>query len=257
VIPWLEADDPFPPLERALEHPNGLLCAGGDLSRPRLLDAYRRGIFPWYSGSEPILWWSPDPRMVLFTDELRVSRSLAKSIRNKGYTVRFDSAFQAVLEGCAAPRDALEAADAANESDGGTWLGAPMRAAYAALHDAGYAHSAETWRDGALVGGLYGVAIGRMFYGESMFSRAADASKVALVALVERLRARGFPLIDCQVRTPLLAALGAREIPRRDFLRQLSSLVHYAEPAGRWKTDDAGLVGRVFARAREAGSGKR
>ena len=251
MIPWLEVNDPFPPLERALEHPNGLLCAGGDLSLARLLDAYRRGIFPWYSGREPILWWSPDPRMVLFTDEFKVSRSLAKSIRNKGYTARFDSAFDAVLEGCAAPRDAL---DAATASDSGTWLGAPMRAAYASLHEAGYAHSVETWREGALVGGLYGVALGHMFFGESMFSRAVDASKVALVALVERLRARGFPLIDCQVRTPLLAALGAREIPRRDFLRHLAALVHYAEPAGRWQTDDAA---RVFAQAHEAGPGQR
>ncbi|HSH08226.1 MAG TPA: leucyl/phenylalanyl-tRNA--protein transferase, partial [Burkholderiales bacterium] len=131
--------------------------------------------------------------------------------------------------------------------------GAPMRAAYAALHDAGHAHSVETWRDGALVGGLYGVALGRMFYGESMFSRAVDASKVALVALVERLRAHGFPLIDCQVRTPLLAALGAREIPRRDFLRRVTTLVNYAEPVQRWKTDDAG---RVFAQTRRAGSGQ-
>jgi len=253
VIPWLETGEPFPPVERALEHPNGLLCAGGDLSVPRLLEAYRRGIFPWYSGREPILWWSPDPRMVLFTDELKVSRSLAKSIRNKGYELRFDTAFRAVLEGCAAPRSASDV-DTADASDAGTWLGAPMRAAYAALHDAGYAHSVETWRDGTLVGGLYGVALGRMFYGESMFSRAVDASKVALVALVERLRAQGVPLIDCQVRTPLLAALGAREIPRREFLRRVTRLVNYAGPAQEWQTDDAGMV---FAPARRAGSCKR
>jgi len=231
VIPWLEAADPFPPVARALEHPNGLLCAGGDLSIGRLLDAYRLGIFPWFSGSEPILWWSPDPRMVLFTDELKVSRSLAKSIRNKGYELRIDSAFREVLAGCAAPRSGPE------DETSGTWLGPAMRAAYAALHDAGHAHSVETWRDGELVGGLYGVALGRMFYGESMFARAVDASKVALVALVEELRARGFPLIDCQVRTPLLAALGAREIPRRDFLQRVTRLVHYAEPAQRWGSD--------------------
>lgn len=249
MIPWLDANDPFPPIERALEQPNGLLCAGGDLSLPRLLDAYRRGIFPWYSGAEPILWWSPDPRMVLFTDELKMPRSLAKSIRNKGYEVRIDSAFSAVLEGCAARRPA-EADPNADVSDStpiadpgaGTWLGAPMRAAYAALHRAGYAHCFETWRDGVLVGGLYGVALGRVFYGESMFSRAADASKVALVALVETLRARRVPLIDCQVRTPLLAALGAREIPRRDFLRRLAALVHYAEPQQPWRIDDANVV---------------
>ena len=237
MIPWLAEHDSFPPVERALEHPNGLLCAGGDLSLPRLLDAYRRGIFPWYSGDEPILWWSPDPRMVLFTDRLRISRSLAKSMRNKRYELRVDTAFRAVLEGCAAPRAGIAPGADAPE-DAVTWLGAPMREAYAALHDAGYAHSFETWRDGTLVGGLYGVALGRMFYGESMFSRAADASKVALVALVETLRARGFPLIDCQVRTPLLATLGACEIPRRDFLRRLSGLVHYAESARRWNADD-------------------
>jgi leucyl/phenylalanyl-tRNA--protein transferase len=250
VIPWLEADSPFPPVERALEQPNGLLCAGGDLSIARLLDAYRHGIFPWYSGGEPILWWSPDPRMVLFTDALKVSRSLAKSIRNKGYTVRVDTAFAAVLEGCAAPRGAA-ADDDGTGAEAGTWLGAAMRAAYRALHEAGYAHSVETWLDGELVGGLYGVALGRMFYGESMFSRAVDASKVALVALVERLQARGFPLIDCQVRTPLLAGLGAREIPRRDFLRCVAALVHYAEPVARWESDDPS---RVFAPQRAAGS---
>jgi len=231
VIPWLDADDPFPPLERALEQPNGLLCAGGDLSLPRLLDAYGRGIFPWYSGVEPILWWSPDPRMVLFTDELKVSRSLAKSIRNKGYEVRIDSAFPAVLEGCAARRPADTdpndlASDIAHGADpgAGTWLGAPMRAAYAALHRAGYAHCFETWRDGALVGGLYGVALGRVFYGESMFSRVRDASKVALARLVTECLARGTALIDCQMATDHLASLGSRSIPRSEFEAMLAGL---------------------------------
>ena len=225
MIPWLEADAPFPPVEQALREPNGLLCAGADLSLARLLDAYRRGVYPWYSGDEPILWWSPDPRMVLYCDELKASRSLAKSVRNRGYEVRLDSAFRRVLEGCAGPR----------RGEGGTWLGADMRRAYAALHRAGYAHSVETWKDGELVGGLYGVALGRMFYGESMFSRATDASKVALVALVGELRGRGFPLVDCQMRTPLLASLGAREIPRHVFLRQVSRLVNYADPPGSWQ----------------------
>ncbi len=224
MIPWLENDDPFPSVERALKQPNGLLCAGADLSRERLLEAYRNGIFPWYSGDEPILWWSPDPRMVLECEALKVSRSLAKSLRNKGYEVRIDTSFRKVLEGCAGPRP----------GDGGTWLSEAMRAAYFALHRAGYAHTFETFRGGELVGGLYGVAIGRMFYGESMFSRATDASKVALVALVAELRARGFPLIDCQMKTPLLASLGACEIPRRAFLRRLATLVHYPEPPGRW-----------------------
>jgi leucyl/phenylalanyl-tRNA--protein transferase len=225
MLAWLERDSPFPPVEGALKDPNGLLCAGADLSVARLLAAYRQGIFPWYSGDEPVLWWSPDPRMVLFCDELKVSRSLAKSMRNKGFEVRIDCAFSRVIKACAGPR----------KGEPGTWLGKDMLAAYLALHRAGHAHSFETWRNGELVGGLYGVSIGRMFYGESMFSRATDASKVALVALVEALRARGCPLIDCQQRTPLLASLGAREIPRRQFLRRVAALVHYPETPGIWK----------------------
>ncbi|MFN2643696.1 MAG: leucyl/phenylalanyl-tRNA--protein transferase [Burkholderiales bacterium] len=221
MLTWLEATDPFPPVERALKNPNGLLAAGGDLTVPRLLEAYRHGVFPWYSAPEPILWWSPDPRMVLHCEALKVSRSLAKSVRNKGYEVRIDTAFERVLVGCA-------------DRDEGTWLGRSMRAAYVALHRAGYAHSFETWRAGELVGGLYGVALGRMFFGESMFSRATDASKVALVALVEELKARRFPLIDCQMHTPLLASLGGREIARRAFLRAVTPLVNYPEPPGRW-----------------------
>ncbi len=224
MLTWLGPGEPFPAVERALRNPSGLLAAGGDLSPERLLAAYREGIFPWFSGDEPILWWSPDPRMVLYVAELKVSRSLAKSVRNRGYEVRIDTAFDAVLEGCAGPR-----ADGA-----GTWLGEEMRAAYGRLHRAGRAHSFETWRDGELVGGLYGVALGRMFFGESMFSRATDASKVALVALAGELGRRGFPLVDCQVRTPLLASLGAREIPRRSFLRELAGLVHYDEPPAHW-----------------------
>jgi len=229
VVPWIGPEDPFPPVERALRDPNGLLCAGADLSVARLVAAYQRGIFPWYSGAEPILWWSPDPRMVLFCDELRISRSLAKNNRNKGYEVRVDTAFGDVLLGCASSRRGSSAG-----GEAGTWLGEDMRDAYTRLHRAGQAHSFECWHDGTLVGGLYGVAIGRMFYGESMFSRATDASKVALVALVDELRRRGFPLIDCQVRTPLLAQLGGREIPRREFLRRLRALVNYREPGGRW-----------------------
>jgi len=226
VLTWLERGSAFPPVERALKDPNGLLAAGGDLTLERLLDAYRCGIFPWYSGGEPILWWSPDPRMVLFCDELKVSRSLGKSMRNKGYEVRIDSAFGRVLKQCAGPRKGAQ----------GTWLGDSMQAAYLALHRAGYAHSFETWRGHDLVGGLYGVAVGRMFFGESMFSHATDASKVALVELVRSLERRGFPLIDCQVRTPLLASLGAREIPRRSFLRRVTALVNYAEPCGKWSS---------------------
>ena len=221
MLAWLQAKDPFPPVERALQAPNGLLAAGGELSMERLLEAYRRGVFPWYSGNEPVLWWSPDPRMVLYCAELKVSRSLAKSARNKGFELRVDTAFTAVLEGCA-------------DRPQGTWLGGDMKKAYQRLHRAGFAHSFETWLEGELVGGLYGVAIGRMFYGESMFSRETDASKVALVALVGELRAREFPLIDCQMHTPLLASLGAREIPRGTFLRELAALVNYPLSPGMW-----------------------
>lgn len=224
MLPWLAHGDPFPPADTALRHPNGLLAAGGDLSLERLLLAYRQGIFPWYSQGEPILWWSPDPRMVLLTSELRVSRSLAKSMRNRGYEVRVDTAFAQVLDGCSAAR----------RGQPGTWLVPEMRAAYLGLHEAGYAHCFETWRNDSLAGGLYGVAIGRMFYGESMFSRATDASKVALVALAAELSARGFPLIDCQMNTAHLASLGARETARTDFLHALRALVNYAEPPGRW-----------------------
>jgi leucyl/phenylalanyl-tRNA--protein transferase len=227
VLAWLERTDPFPPVERALKDPNGLLAAGADLSLPRLLEAYRRGIFPWFSGTEPILWWSPDPRMVLHCEDLKVSRSLGKSVRNKGYEVRVDTAFSQTVSHCSGPR----------RGEAGTWLGPQMRRAYLALYRAGYAHSFETWRGDDLVGGLYGVAIGRMFYGESMFSRATDASKVALVSLVSFLKAKGFPMIDCQMRTPLLESLGAREIPRRDFLRKLAALVNYPEHPGRWNVE--------------------
>jgi len=224
MLKWLERDDLFPPPESALRNPNGLLCAGADLSAERLLNAYRHGIFPWYSGDEPILWWCPDPRMVLFCDELKVSRSLVKNMRNKGFETRIDFAFSRVIKACAEPR----------KGEPGTWLGRDMQAAYLALHRAGYAHSFESWQANRLVGGLYGVAVGRAFFGESMFSRATDASKVALVALVDTLRERGYPLVDCQQRTPLLASLGAREIPRRQFLRRLAALVNYAEPPGNW-----------------------
>ena len=234
MIPWLEHHTPFPPVERALRHPNGLLAAGADLSAERILAAYRRGIFPWFSDGEPVLWWSPDPRMVLVPAELKVSRSLAKSVRNRGYELRIDTAFGEVLEGCAGPRRGAQ----------GTWLVPAMREAYTRLHRMGYAHSFETWQDGVLVGGLYGLAIGRMFYGESMFSRATDASKVALVGLARELEARGFPLIDCQMNTAHLASLGGREIARADFLRRLDALVNYAHPPGRWEVSAHGGLRR-------------
>jgi leucyl/phenylalanyl-tRNA--protein transferase len=224
LIPWLHPAQPFPPVETALEYPSGLLAAGGDLSLPRLLDAYRRGIFPWYSEGEPILWWSPNPRMVLFPAELRVSRSLAKRLRRRDHEVRADTAFQTVMEGCAAPRT----------GQAGTWISPPMMEAYLALHAIGYAHSVETWMAGELVGGLYGVAIGRVFYGESMFTRVPNASKVAFVHLVRQLDLWGFGLIDCQMRTAHLASLGAREISRPNFTSRLRELLNYPNVPAPW-----------------------
>ncbi|MBX9963077.1 MAG: leucyl/phenylalanyl-tRNA--protein transferase [Burkholderiales bacterium] len=229
MIPWLEADDPFPPIAKALKRPNGLLAAGADLGVERLLDAYRRGIFPWYGEGEPILWWSPDPRMVLVPAELKISRSLAKTLRNKAYEVRFDTAFRRVMQACAEPRD----------GQAGTWITAEMIEAYCRLHDAGWAHSVETWIDGELAGGLYGVAIGRMFYGESMFTRVRDASKIALVHLVQLLERMQFQLIDCQMATAHLASLGAREMPRAGFSRQVAELVHYGVPSGPWRAAES------------------
>jgi len=217
MVPWLRGDMPFPPVSKALRSPNGLLCAGGDLSPARLLEAYSRGIFPWFSEGDPILWWSPDPRMVLFPDELKVSRSLRKSVTNGGFETRYDTAFAQVIEACAGPRGA----------QAGTWIVPEMVAAYTALHELGYAHSVETWRDGELVGGLYGVALGRVFFGESMFTRTRDASKVALVKLVERAKEKGLRLIDCQQATPHLASLGAREIPRRAFSQFVRESIQY------------------------------
>jgi leucyl/phenylalanyl-tRNA--protein transferase len=226
MISWLTGDAPFPPAERALHSPNGLLAAGGDLTAPRLLEAYRHGIFPWFSPGEPILWWSPDPRMVLMPDEFRISRSFAKVLRNSTCEVRCDTAFEEVMRGCAAPRD----------GHCGTWISEEMIAAYCALHGLGYAHSVETWMDGRLVGGLYGIAIGRMFYGESMFSHASNASKIALAHLARQLERWEFGMIDCQMNTGHLASLGAREIPRGEFLARLRELIN-CEPVKRWQFD--------------------
>lgn len=217
----------FPPVDTALADPNGLLAMGGDLTVERLLDAYRHGIFPWFNPGEPILWWCPDPRMVLVPGEVRVTRSLSRRIRNGGFELRVDSAFADVMRACAAPR----------EDAGGTWISPVMIAAYSRLFEAGYAHSVETWRDGQLVGGLYGVAIGRMFYGESMFSREADASKVALVRLAQQLQRWDFGLIDCQMETPHLASMGARTMPRTAFTARLKELVNLPHRSGPWTFD--------------------
>jgi len=242
MIPWLQRDDAFPALETALaepEGPNGLLAAGADLSMPRLLSAYRLGIFPWFNPGEPILWWSPDPRMVLFPKAFKCSRSLKKRLRRPDYEVRVDTAFRQVMQACAAPR----------QGQRGTWINASMVAAYSALHEAGYGHSFETWMPGEtgpeLVGGLYGVALGRVFYGESMFSRRTDASKIALAHLVEELMQRGFELIDCQMNTSHLASLGAFEIPREDFSRLLARLATVDMPIGKWNGPGARSMART------------
>jgi leucyl/phenylalanyl-tRNA--protein transferase len=222
----------FPPIETALTEPNGLLAMGGDLSPGRLLEAYRHGIFPWFNPGEPILWWSPDPRMVLQPAAVRVTRSLARRLRNGGFELRVDSAFVEVMRACAAPRRVGPEGGAV-----GTWISPAMIAAYRRLFEAGYAHSVESWHDGRLVGGLYGVAIGRMFYGESMFSRQADASKVALVRLCRQLARWEFGLIDCQMETAHLASLGAHPMPRAAFAEQLAELVNLPHRFGPWVFD--------------------
>lgn len=199
----------FPPVELALDEPNGLLCAGGDLGVERLLRAYSRGIFPWFNPGEPILWWSPDPRCVFDLETLRPSRSLRRFARQCDWTLSADCAFESVITACAEPRTDSE----------GTWISAQMRAAYLHLHQQGYAHSVEVWENDALIGGVYGIALGRMFFGESMFSRCSNGSKIALFALARQLTDWGFVLIDGQVRNPHLIGLGAIQIPRRDFLR--------------------------------------
>ena len=227
MIPWLEVADDFPPLERALAEPSGLLAAGADLSPARLLTAYRSGIFPWYGKDQPVLWWSPDPRMVLFPAEFRMPRSLVKRLRRRDYEIRTDTAFEAVMRACAAPRD----------GDAGTWITPDMVAAYCELHRLGHAHSVETWIDGELAGGLYGIALGRAFYGESMFTRAPDASKIALAHLVRQLTQWQFGMIDCQMNTAHLARFGAREIPRSEFSRRLTELVNYPSSAAGWRFD--------------------
>lgn len=210
---WIPADAPadaFPPVEVALRQPDGLLAVGGDLSRERLLAAYRRGIFPWYSEDQPILWWSPDPRAVIFADSLHLSRRLRRRLRQQPFEITWNRVFEDVVSGCAAPR----------RDGAGTWITAEMHAAYVHLHRAGHAQSVECWRDAALVGGVYGVAIGSVFFGESMFSRESDASKAALQAVVRR----GFRLIDCQVPNPHLERLGATLLPRGRFIDLVAEL---------------------------------
>lgn len=223
---WLNPADPddFPDTALALTDPDGLLAIGGDLSAKRLLTAYQNGIFPWYSDDQPILWWSPDPRAVLFPDELHISKSLAKTIRKNIFKVRFDTAFADVIQYCAAPR----------RDYAGTWITNEMMAAYVDLHERGYAHSIECWRDDKLVGGLYGISIGKIFFGESMFSLERDASKVAFVQLVEFAKEKGFALIDCQVESEHLNSLGATTIDRAEFISILNSECHKPTLTGAW-----------------------
>lgn len=216
---------PFPDVEQAEREPDGLLAVGGDLSSERLLNAYRQGIFPWYSQGQPILWWSPDPRLVLYPQRLRVSRSLRKTLRRRYFTVTLDQAFGAVIEACAGARPGAS----------GTWLVPDMRRAYTHLHHQHLAHSVEVWADGELAGGLYGVAVGRVFFGESMFSRRSDASKVALVYLVDRLLSWGYALIDCQVYTEHLERMGAEEIARPLFTQLLDTWCQLPGRAGSWR----------------------
>lgn len=213
----IDGDCTFPPVHQALTEPNGLVAIGGDLSIQRLLTAYQQGVFPWFSDGEPILWWSPDPRMVLFPNELKISNSLRKKLKNKTFEVRFNTAFREVISACSnTPRG----------EQNGTWITQDIIDAYTALHKAGYAISAETWVNGLLVGGCYGVKIGKMFYGESMFHQVTDASKIAFVSLVEHLNNLGVGMIDCQMKTAHLASFGAREISRNDFTTQLSRLIN-------------------------------
>ncbi len=224
MIPWLSHPDQFPLPEAALREPNGLLAAGGAINPSWLLAAYRCGIFPWYMPEEPILWWSPNPRMVLFPSELHVGRSLAKVMRNRAYTIRFDTVFREVMLSCAAPRT----------DSHGTWISDDVLEGYCALHRLGYAHSIETWIEGELAGGLYGVALGGVFYGESMFARRPDASKIAFAYLVPWLQQQGFSLIDCHMRTHHLARFGGREIPRGEFCMHLAQLVTLRREPALW-----------------------
>lgn len=233
-IPSGSAPDTFPPVERALREPDGLLAAGGDLSVDRLLNAYRCGIFPWYSDPQPILWWSPDPRCVILPGKLHVSRSLHRTLRRGGYDVSTDTAFEEVIRACAGPRR--------NQPDSGTWITNAMQAAYLELHHLGYAHSVEVRMDGELAGGVYGVTLGRAFFGESMFSCRPNASKIALAWLSAKLSEWGYELFDCQVHSAHLARLGAVSIPRAEFIRRLQHAV--AEPGH----------GSAWAQARTSGA---
>ena len=221
-------DYDFPPLDAA--SPEGLLAIGGDLCPDRILSAYRRGIFPWFSGNQPILWWSPDPRAVLLPSQIRISRSLKKNIRNRGFRITTDRAFVDVVKECAKDR----------EQQKGTWITTEMRDAYTALHSRGHAHSVETWQNGELVGGLYGISIGKAFFGESMFARVTDSSKTALVGLSTLLTTWEYHFIDCQVRSSHLDSLGAKCIPRNQFSKMLERAIRVPVAPHHWTHSKAG-----------------
>ncbi len=222
----------FPPPERALREPNGLLAVGGELNPDWLLTAYRHGVFPWFEDDRgPLLWWSPDPRAILYPDAIKTSRSLAKRLRNGGFRVTLDTAFRSVIEGCA------ESRVRAGRTENGTWITQKMIDAYTELHEIGFAHSVEVWREDELVGGLYGVSLGRMFFGESMFSREKDASKVALSCLCRQMRRWDYPLIDCQVSNPHLASLGAIELPRSEFIAKIEWNADQPTRQGTWRME--------------------
>jgi len=229
---WIDPGDntcQFPDVRLALDEPDGLLAVGGDLRPERLMAAYRRGIFPWYNDDQPILWWAPNPRAVLFPQHLKISRSLRKTLRRAPFRVSADTAFDAVIEACSQPREA------GGQRQTGTWITEDMKQAYRRLHALGVAHSVECWRDDTLVGGLYGIALGRVFFGESMFSRCSDASKVAFVHLVRQLARWDFALIDCQVASPHLSSLGAETIPRDTFGALLERHAVPPDQPGRWR----------------------
>jgi leucyl/phenylalanyl-tRNA--protein transferase len=226
---WLNPHNPtdFPDVALALHEPDGLLAVGGDLSVERLRAAYQRGIFPWYSGDQPILWWSPDPRSVLFPGKLHISRSLRKTLRKQQYKITFDTAFADVIRACSQPR----------EDDLGTWITDEMQQAYIRLHQAGYAHSVECWLNGKLAGGLYGVSLGNVFFGESMFSHVTDASKIAFVFLVRQLQRWQFGVIDCQIQSSHLDQFGAELIPRSEFITLLNQFCNQTGRSGLWTMD--------------------
>jgi|SRR6185312_4061937 len=228
----LRPEDPpsaFPDPARAMREPDGLLAVGGDLSPERLLYGYRHGIFPWYDAGLPILWWSPDPRAMIRPDTLHISRSLRRRMRKGGYDIRFDNAFSEVMEGCAGPR--------LQHPEGGTWINGEMKEAYGRLHGLGHAHSAEMWQDGALVGGLYGVAVGRVFFGESMFSRVTDASKIVLATLMQHLGRWGYAFMDCQMQTEHLKSMGSSPVPRADFLALVARHCDASVHDGAWRSE--------------------